>query len=349
MAAETDFRALPEVDDDDDVDVAAAVALLEKVAESAGADGEADYATASDASPDDSPDDGTAGEPDDAEAQPADVEADDDKAGEQAPEFWSPEDKALWERVPTELRPMLRKYETQRIAFVNEKLREAARAREEAGQAAREATEVVERAALWWHQNGPTLHQAVADKWAQVDWDRLAEENPAEWTRLRRQRDQEAAVVQEADRRGKADIERTRERTRQAIEAARQAEHDKLATRLPQFFGPDRAAETYQALGRFLHAKGIPPERINTIHEAPIIELALAAMRFEEAQKQASTATRGPTNSTVRTTPTRVAPGPASRAGNRSADSIRQVGERFRQGGGASIADAAELIRLSGL
>ena len=35
--------------------------------------------------------------------------------------------------------------------------------------------------------------------------------------------------------------------------------------------------------------------------------------------------------------------------GSRSGEAIRQVGERFRQSGGASIADAAELIRLSGL
>jgi hypothetical protein len=53
----------------------------------------------------------------------------------------------------------------------------------------------------------------------------------------------------------------------------------------------------------------------------------------------------------ARRTPTCVAPGPAgqTRAGSRDSDSIRQAGERFRKSGGNSIADVAELIRLSGL
>ena len=118
---------------------------------------------------------------------------------------------------------------------------------------------------------------------------------------------------------------------------------------MPQYFSDDKADQTYRDIGRFLFEKGIPPERINAIHEAPIIELALAAMRFEQAQKQASTATGPVATSTARTTPTRVEPGPATRAGSRNTEAARQVGERFRQGGGASIADAAELIRLNGL
>ena len=359
MPAATDIRISRPADEEEDVDIAGAVALLEAAGQTtgAGASGhDADAAVDPDTDAEAELPEGDAEETGEPEADPEDgteevveAAAEDGAADDEAPEFWSPDDKAAWQKVPEALRPVLRKYEQQRIAYVNEKLREAAKAREEAGRAAREATTVIEQAATWWHQHGPTLQKAVADKWAQVDWNRLAQENPSEWTRLRQQRDHEAALVQEADRRGQADIERTRERAHLALQEARAAEHRKLEAKLPQYFGPESAAATYQALGRFLHAKGIPPERINTIHEAPIVELVLAAMRFEEAQKQASTATRAAASSTVRTTPTRVAPGPASRAGNRAADSIRQVGERFRQGGGASIADAAELIRLSGL
>ena len=118
---------------------------------------------------------------------------------------------------------------------------------------------------------------------------------------------------------------------------------------------PEAASRTYDDVGKFLFAKGIPADRINQIHEAPIIEMALAAMRFEQAQKKASPVLRSSegtvttANTTARATPTRVAPGPASRAGNRTSDAARQVGERFRKNGGNSIADAAELIRLNGL
>jgi hypothetical protein len=338
MAAETETgpesvpEALPE-----SVDVAGAVAMLDDA-------GEVDPA-----SPEASQDE---------EADPAPPEATQDEAAEGlpseaaegseegAPEFWSADDKAAWQEVPEALRPMLRKYEQQRIAFVNEKTREAAQVREEAMRVAQGAVGVVEQAAAWWQQNGPAFQQAFADRWSQVDWNKLAADNPAEWARLKQQRDHEATMLIEANRRGQAEIAMANERAEQALFEARQVEHSKLAKKLPEYFGPDVSAKTYDDLGNFLFAKGIPADRINAIHEAPIIELALAAMRFEQAQKQASTVR---SHATAKTTPTRVAPGPAFRAGNRHGEAARQVGERFRKSGGASIADAAELIRLSEL
>ena len=335
MAAETETvsEATPE-----SVDVAGAVAMLD----------DAGPAEEAERQPEPSPD-AVEGEPADEPEGEADVEAETDPqapVSDDAPEFWSAEDKAAWQQVPEALRPMLRKYEQQRIAFVNEKTREAAQVREEAMRVADGAVGVVEQAATWWQQNGPAFQQAFADRWSQVDWNRLAADNPAEWARLKQQRDHEATLLIEANRRGQAEIAIANERAERALFEARQVEHTKLAKKLPEYFGPDVAARTYDDLGNFLFAKGIPADRINAIHEAPIIELALAAMRFEQAQKQASTVR---SHATAKTTPTRVAPGPAFRAGNRQSEAARQVGERFRKSGGASIADAAELIRLSDL
>jgi hypothetical protein len=335
MAVETETvpQSVPE-----SVDVAGAVAMLDGAGEAEEAERE----------PEPAPDVEQAEPADEPEAD-AEVEADPQAAvADEAPEFWSAEDKAAWQDVPEGLRPMLRKYEQQRIAFVNEKTREAAQVREEAMRVAQGAVGVVEQAAAWWQQNGPAFQQAFADRWSQVDWNKLAADNPAEWTRLKQQRDHEATLLVEANRRGQAEIAIANERAVRALFEARQVEHAKLANKLPEYFGPDVSAKTYADLGNFLFAKGIPADRINAIHEAPIIELALAAMRFEQAQKQASTV-KATANNTAKTTPTRVAPGPAFRAGNRQGEAIRQVGERFRKSGGASIADAAELIRLNEL
>jgi hypothetical protein len=272
-------------------------------------------------------------------------------AEDAAPEFWSADDKAAWQDVPEHMRPVLHKYEQQRIAFVNEKTRDAAKAREEAAKFARHAGGALEQAVAWWRQNGPSMQRALANKWSQVDWNKLATENPAEWARLRQQRDNEGALMAEAVRRGHADAAVATERGRQNFLEARDGEHAKLAARMPDHFGPERARQTYDELGKFLSSKGISTGRINAIYEAPIIELALAAMRFEQAQTKASSVTGRPgtVNTAVKTTSTRVVPGPAATAGNRNADAARQAGERFRKGGGTSIADAAELIRLSGL
>ena len=333
------------------VDVAGAVALMGDLAKDVGEEekGERDADTAADGG---DGDDAAVAEADEEAGEgeePEEVAEDEVPAeGSDAPEFWSAEDKAAWNAVPPELRPVLKKYEQQRVEFVNEKAREAATIRARAAEEVQRANAVVDQAAQWWQQAGPALQQAFADKWSQVNWTALAEKNPAEWARLNQIRMDEAAVLAEANRRGQQDVQAAAARAEQAFQRAKHVEHAKLAHKLPDYFGaPETSQKTYDELGKFLLAKGIPADRINQIHEAPIIEMALNAMRFEQAQKRASTVTTA--NTTARTTPTRVVPGPASRAGNRTSDAARQVGERFRKNGGNSIADAAELIRLNGL
>ncbi len=344
MAGETESTA-PE-----SVDVAGAVALMGELAKDAGEEekSERDADTAADggdaAAAEADEDAGEGEEPEEAAEDEVPAE------GSDAPEFWSAEDKAAWNSVPAELRPVLKKYEQQRVEFVNEKAREAATVRARAAEEVQRANAVVDQAAQWWQQAGPALQQALADKWSQVNWAALAEKNPAEWARLNQIRMDEAAVLAEANRRGQQDAQAATARAEQAFQHAKRAEHAKVAAKLPDHFGtPEKAAKTYDELGKFLFSKGIPADRINQIHEAPIIEMALSAMLYERAKTKASTVTSGAANTTARATPTRVAPGPARRTGNQASEAARQVGERFRKNGGNSIADAAELIRLNGL
>ena len=333
------------------VDVSEAVALMDDLGE-AGED-EAEETASADADEGDEVEAEGSGEEDETAEEAADEDADSAEDGE-APEFWSAEDKAAWKDVPAELRPVLKKYEQQRVEFVNGKAREAAQVRTQAAQDVERANAVIVQAAQWWQQTGPALQRAFADKWAQVDWKTLAEKDPAEYARLDQERQKDQALLAAAKQRQQEDTKAASERAEQIFQHAKGAEHAKLAHQLPDYFGsPEKARKTYDELGKFLFAKGIAADRIAQIYEAPIIEMALAAMRFEQAQKKASTVTTA--NTTARPTPTRVAPGPAStapsqaRAGNRTSDAARQVGERFRKSGGNSIADAAELIRLNGL
>jgi hypothetical protein len=340
MVGETEIAA-------DSLDVDGAVALIggegEPERESApAARSDSGDARASDA--DDEP-------ADDEEAEASDTgeTVDEATAEDDVPEFWSAEDKAAWKAVPAELRPVLKKYEQQRIEFVNEKAREAAAVRAQAIEEVQRANRTADEAATWWRQYGPALQKAFASKWSQVDWKGLAEKDPAEVARLMQQRQDEEALLAETSRRGEADMQAAQARAEQALAESRRVEHAKLAHKLPKYFGtPETSQKTYDELNKFLFAKGIPADRINATYEAPIVELALNAMLFEQARKKASAATRTARFPAQRT-PTRVAPGPATWAGNRNADAARQVGRRFRESGGASIADAAELIRLNGL
>ena len=144
------------------------------------------------------------------------------------------------------------------------------------------------------------------------------------------------------------------------MEEARRVESAKLAAKLPEWFGtPQVAQRTWDDLRRYLFAKGVAADRIAAVHEAPIVEIALNAMRFENAQCAGrALPARGSGmglkaarsgQPAAAAAPARVSPGPANPPVDRASDAVRQVSERFRRSGGTSIADAAELIRLSGL
>src|SRR5689334_5513400 len=60
-----------------------------------------------------------------AAAQAGEPAADAAASDQAAPDFWDEDDKKAWVSVPAELRPMLRKYEQQRLDFVAEKTRQA--------------------------------------------------------------------------------------------------------------------------------------------------------------------------------------------------------------------------------
>lgn len=269
-----------------------------------------------------------------------------------APDFWSAEDKAFWEKVPPELKPLLKKYEEQRVSFVNQQKAEAAKARDAAAAELKKHADLSNANGQWWQENAPKLAQAFANKWQTIDWTKLAQEDPARWAALKQQAEDEGRVLMEANARGQADIQAAQQRQTEAVQAAKAETHTALAAKYPDYFGKaETATKTYDDLGKFLMSKGIPADRINAIHEAPIIEIALGAMRFEAAQKQASTVNRDGTTGkfTAARTPTRVAPGPASRAANRGSDAARQASERFRASGGSDIEAMAEAIRLNNL
>ena len=189
------------------VDVAGAVALMGELAEGEGSEtsptGPGPDRDAA-APADDEGEDGDAVEEseseegDGEEGEPEEPSAEDSDA----PEFWSAEDKAAWNAVPPELRPVLKKYEQQRVEFVNEKAREAARSAPGRSKRSSAPTPSSTRPPQWWQQAGPALQRAFADKWSQVNWTELAEKNPGEWARLNQIRMDEAAVLAEANRRG---------------------------------------------------------------------------------------------------------------------------------------------------
>ena len=125
------------------VDVAEAVALMADLGEAA--EDEAEETASADEGEGDDAAAERRGEEDETAEEAADEEAEASAEDSEAPEFWSAEDKAAWNAVPAELRPVLKKYEQQRVEFVNEKAREAAQVRAQAAQEVQRANAVSTR------------------------------------------------------------------------------------------------------------------------------------------------------------------------------------------------------------
>lgn len=274
-----------------------------------------------------------------------------------APEFWSADDKALFLQAPPELREKIKSYEAQRIKAVNEKTAEAAAKVREAQQGATQLFDLVKNSADWWQKNGQSIQRAMQGKWADVDWADLSANNPAEYTRLKHLKEQDDALLSQAREQGERDMQIAEQRSMAELADKKRAAHEVMATEMPEHFGADKYEATYARIGEYLQKQGIPPARINAIHEAPIIRMAMKSMLWDEAQTKASVVaaqTRDVKTGQfiAKTTPMkRVQPGPVKRLpGNQNVEQARQVGQRYfgREGGG-DIKDAAELIRLRNL
>ena len=290
--------------------------------------------------------------PDDGVLDDVELPPDDDQPAEEeasglndAPSFWSAEDKAAWQTVPPQLRPLIHKYEQQRNDHIKSKEREAATIRQEAIEYAKQAADVITKGAEWWQANGPAFFKTFGDRWAQVDWNTLAEQNPAEWARLKQMHEAEGHMLRQAHERGQQDIAAAQRREQAQIEEKKRSSHEQVARELPNLFGtPERATKTYATLGNYLLEQGIDAPRINAIHEAPIIKLAAKAWLYDQAKSRASTVANGAANNPGARTPLRVAPGPAPRAANQGGERQRQASERIRKGTSVSIQEAAALM-----
>jgi hypothetical protein len=173
----------------------------------------------------------------------------------------------------------------------------------------------------------------------------LAEQNPAEWARLKQMHEAEGHLLRQAHERGQQDIAAAQRREQAQIEESKRASHEQVARELPNLYGTaERAAKTYDTIGKYLLSQGIDAPRINAIHEAPIIRIATKAWLYDQAKNRASTAANGTANTPGARTPLRVAPGPAPRAANQTSERQRQASERIRKGGSISAREAAALM-----
>jgi hypothetical protein len=283
-----------------------------------------------------------------------DIGDDDDQAGQQEstaddepPEFWAADRKALWDKIADpEVRAAIKGHVEEVSKGTARKLEESAAKVRTAEESAKGALDNQTQLAAWWQANGQKIQIAMLGKWAGVDWNKLANDDPAGFVKARQQFETDQAFVRDITMRHHAEVKRVEDRRKAAHQTERAAEHDKLAKELPDEFGTlEKAQKTYDALSDYLLKQGIAPDRLSGVYEAPIVKIVRKAYRYDQLQARAKgITTPKPPGQSASTTPKRLVPGPGIRAGNRQNEAGRQAFQRLESGQRLSSADAEELF-----
>lgn len=271
---------------------------------------------------------GDDGEP---ELAPEDIEATGD---DEPPEFWSAERKALWSKIADpEVRAAIRDHVGEVSTATARKLQENATKVREAEESAKVALSNQNQLAAWWQQNGQTIQRMVMGKWASVNWNELAANNPAEYVRLKAEFDGEQNALRQMSDRHDQEVKARDQRLQAAHKQERANEHAKLATKYPAEFGAEKADATYRTLSEYVLKHGIFPDRLEGIYEAPVVEIIRKAYKYDQLQAKARTVTtpKQPAQSAT-TTPTRVAPGATARSANPEGEAKRQAIQALKSG-----------------
>lgn len=192
-----------------------------------------------------------------------------------------------------------------------------------------ELTQFLQRA-----QEMEQLQQALAPEIAQVealktqlkqyqnvDWVRLAQENPLDYAKYHAQFQTLRDTFQVAQQQVTGKVEQLKEQ-RKAITAKLVADqHKLLLERNPQYRDPEKFKSMARDVTEYLQSKGLPQERIDALNDAVSLEIAADAAQYRKLLRQKADKVKQ-----IRTAPPVVKPGVVSQQTDSKAEF-----KKFRQ------------------
>lgn len=289
---------------------------------------EHDTPTGEPAGPDESPatsDDAGTAEPD---ASPA-IEP---------PASWASDDKEAFSKLPPDLQQRIAAREAERERAVSQSQRDAAEQRKAAE--AEKAQIQLERQQYAQRLQSfiPQLHQAIQGKYANVDWNKLASEDPAQWAALKQQFETDSLRLRVAENEARRVQDQQKQEYEKRVADFVSEQKAELARKRPELAKP----EAVQKLHKFLTDEGFTAEDINQLVDHRTFLIVHDAMRFREAQ-----AARAVAADKARVVPKVQRPGAdnAGRGADKAADAEAAM-SRLRKSG--SVNDAALAMRRLG-
>ena len=241
-----------------------------------------------------------------------------------APRSWDAAERALFETLTSEAKQII-------AARADQDSKAVSRAIQEANEAKKSVTKEVEQIAALRNELQavlPKAEQAFANRWANVDWEAWADQDPAAAQAgfFRYQREQ-------------AEVARLQETNRQASTIAQRKfyaeESEKLKTLAPELADPAKGSANKQALAKYLLDQGADANALETI-SAQAVSVAWKAYQYDQLKAGVKPHTIKPAQAKPTVKPTSAAPVRSPQA------EASRVADRFAQSGG--VDDAIALL-----
>lgn len=237
-------------------------------------------------------------EEDDYTPDPEAVPEGDDLADHQSvepPNSWSNADKEVFRALPPEAQAVIARRESEQNKAFTQKTQEIAEHR-------KALESVIQETQTAGETNIRNLEQLLAvaapeiEKFRDIDWQRLAQEQPADYVRLSAERDalrNRYGTIQGEIRRVSAQVEQAKAYQFAQI---KQAEYQKLIEALPDFGDPQKAPQKVAEMRVWLNAKGFTDQEIGQVVDHRVllvVDEAMRADRAREVRRQAETKRNG--------------------------------------------------------
>lgn len=231
--------------------------------------------TAPDAS-DEAPASGT--EEDDEGTEPAEPE-EDARPAIDPPHSWNAADREVFSRAPPDVQEVFARRQNEADRYFQQRTQQVAE--ESRAIATARMQEQQEYAANL--QKLLFVASPEAGKYAQIDWQRLAVEQPAEYVRLSAERDGLRNRIGELQN----ELQRVQyaAQQQQAIETAkiREEQLHLLTERMPVFKDPVKGPQMARDIGDWLIKRGFSPEEVGQVYDARVLEVVAVAMQADRA------------------------------------------------------------------
>lgn len=275
--------------------------------------------------PDETPEDGEETEP----KEEADAEEPDEGPTE-APQFWTAEDKALWDKVPADVRKVILRREQEVVAYGNRLAEQsAAQVREATQERAQKLEAAIADAELLINDRYANVSDELVDQ--MVAAGKITESDAY---RFRRDRDREQAKLEQLRSARDAAAQRDRE-------TFVREESAKLRQLVPDFFDASKGQGVQAQIAKHAAEIGVTAEEYASL-DARSIATLYEASEYRRLKAEAEKAGKAPK---AKPAPKRAAK-PQAAGGVSKPAALKALEKKMRTPGGLSVEEAARMRQL---